>query len=82
MYDPLELAYSDLSIDPEPMQRCPRIVSILYDVRTTRASEWTVEPETLNLRRNGFVVACADETYDPLVGWKYEWWGYLKDNQR
>lgn len=62
--------------EPAPMRRMPVIHSILYDVTQFRLSEYTVEAETLNLRRNGFVVTDVTQTFDPLVGHKTEYWGY------
>ena len=78
MYESEQVA-DDLGIPAEPMNRLPQIVSILYDVRTTKASEWNIEAQTTNLRANGFVVACVDEKYEPRIGYTYEWWGYPKD---
>lgn len=79
MYETEQVA-DDLGIPAEPMRRLPPIVSILYEVRTSQASQWAIDAQTKDLRDNGFVVACQDETYDPLVGYKYEWWGYSKEN--
>lgn len=77
MYESEQVA-DDLGIPAEPMRRLPPIVSILYDRHDMPLSQWSIDAQTQNLRDSGFVVACVDQTYDPVIGYKTEWWGYVK----
>lgn len=74
--NPYPVTDEDLNVESHPMRRLPVIHSILYDVTSFSLSEYTVEAETENLRRNGFVVASVSRRFDPGIGHITEYWGY------
>jgi len=61
-----------------PMNRVQVTHSILYDVTQFELSDWTVDAEKANLVRHGFVVTDVVRSYDPMVGYKTEYWGFRR----